>query len=115
MAEGNLGSKTSAKKEAAFLKDVALTAKDTIKSPGLKGTNESLRSLSRERKNYGDKMLSTGIVLVICPDPITGAIGLPLIAAGKALKSRASISIKDVLKESRETATLLRSNLELLR
>lgn len=111
---GEILSVSSARKEGKFAQQVAIDTLDTMRALDLKKTNQMLKSLTKKRGNFSNKMIQTGIVLVICPDPFTSAAGAPMILVGTLLKSRSAISLQDVFKEANETVSLLRSNLSLI-
>ena len=77
--------------------------------PGCEKAKESVSGLVRERKNYGDKLLQAGAVLLIIPDPITDAAAIPVLAAGKILSSRQSSNLKDIYSDLSKTLTSLAS------
>jgi len=54
-------------------------------------------------------MKKVGIALIAAPDPITGAIGVPLVAAAYALKSKQPASLDTLAKETRRLIQDLKS------
>lgn len=98
-----------ARKEAAFLKEVTNMVASRPRSLGLGETNKILNDLVKERGNSGKKMMKIGTALIIMPDPITGAIGVPLLVAGKMIDNRQSLNLKNVYEEVDRTLSSLSS------
>ena len=96
-----------ARKDAQFLNDFSNRISTLPRSLGTEQTSENLRSLVRDRKNYGDQLLRAGAVLLVIPDPVTSTAAIPVLAAGKAMKSRQSCNLKDVYQNLSETVTSL--------
>lgn len=101
--------RNSAAREAEFLKQVTTRIKDTAAPLGVKKSNESLKDLVKERKNYGAPLLKAGAVLLIIPDPITDAAAIPVLAAGKILSSRQGSNVKEVYGDLAKSLSSLKS------
>src|SRR5579875_232983 len=86
----------SARREARFLREFSERVQDSAFPLRVKETSESLKGLTRQRRNYGDSLIKAGVALLVIPDPITDAAAIPVLAAGKLLSSRQSSNLKDV-------------------
>lgn len=71
--------------------------------PSLGKTNKILKGVVVEKKNPGKKMMKIGAALILMPDPVTGAAGVPLVLLGKAISSRTGTNIKGVYAELQKT------------
>ena len=54
-------------------------------------------------------MKKAGIALILTPDPITGAVGVPLVAASYAMKKREPASLSNLAEETRRVLRDLQS------
>jgi hypothetical protein len=67
-----------------------------------RGTARALGSLQRAPAP-GTKITKIGFILLLCPDPLTTPIGVPMIIAGKLLeKVYNGATIKDVGQETKD-------------
>jgi len=99
----------AARKDNRFLTNLADRISTIPRTLETKHTSENLNGLVKERKNYGDQLLSAGTVLLLIPDPVTSTAAIPVLAAGRAMKSRQSSNLKDVYKNLSETISSLAS------
>ena len=100
---------SSLRKDAKFLKETSERVSTLPRKLGTEGTCDKLRDLVKTRKNHGDKLIKIGVAMIICPDPISSVAGVPLVMAGKLLRSRQSINIKDVFADLNQTMSSLSS------
>ncbi len=75
----------------------------------MRKTRQELHGLLREQWSGPKKMIKAGSLLVALPDPVTGMIGVPLLLAGIALRSRSSSNLKEVYRKGNEILTSLAS------
>jgi hypothetical protein len=99
----------AARRETAFLREVAGLVGSRPKSMGTSETTESLRDVLRERKNSGKNLMKLGAALLLMPDPITDVAAVPVLIAGKMVSARESVNIKGVYDEVRQTLSCLSS------
>ena len=72
-------------------------------------TNKCLKDLVKERGNSGKSLMKIGTALIIMPDPVTGAIGVPMLVAGKMIQNRQAANLKDVYNELNSMLSTLSS------
>lgn len=86
--EGKRQSFEGLRKDAKFLNNYSsLVSKcNSIRFLDLKKTNKILRSLIAEKRQGGERLTRAGAILLIAPDPITGAAALPVLALAQILK-----------------------------
>lgn len=77
--------------------------------PNTKETNALIRGTLKEKGDTGKKMMKIGAALVLMPEPVTSAAGVPLILMGKAISSRKGTNIAGVYEELRQTFDNLQS------
>ncbi len=76
-----------------------------------------IKSMSREHSKSGmaSKLKKAGVTLIALPDPVTGAVGVPVLAAGFALEKLGNRELKipevtaDLAKTMRELDKLRRN------
>ena len=71
-------------------------------------TGDHMRKLTKPN-SPSSTMKKVGVALIAAPDPITGAIGVPLVAAAYALKSKDPASLDSLAKETRRLIQDLKS------
>jgi len=71
-------------------------------------TGDHMRQLTKPN-SPSSTMKKVGVALIAAPDPITGAIGVPLVAAAYALKSKDPASLDSLAKETRRLIQDLKS------
>ena len=98
-----------AKREVALIKEATNLISSRPKPPSLEKTNESLIEITKERGNSGSKLMKVGTAMIIMPDPVTGAIGVPVLVAGKMISNRRASNLKNVYEEVNSTLTSLAS------
>ncbi|MDG6996018.1 MAG: hypothetical protein JRN52_08845 [Nitrososphaerota archaeon] len=98
-----------AKREVALIKEATNLISSRPKTPSLEKTNESLIGITKERGNSGSKLMKVGTAMIIMPDPVTGAIGVPVLVAGKMISNRRASNLKNVYEEVNSTLTSLAS------
>jgi len=99
----------TARRNVSLIKETTSLLKDRNPPPSLRETNGSLKDLTKERRDTSKKLLTLGAALLIIPDPITDIAAVPVLIAGKVMQSRASIGVKNVHAELRETLSQLSS------
>ena len=78
--------------------------------PNVSGTNKLIRETLKDRSDTGKKMMKLGAALVMMPEPVTSAAGVPLILVGKALSLRQTTTISGVYEELKQTLDDLSSS-----
>ena len=99
----------TARRNVSLIKDATSLLNDRNPPPSLRETNASLKDITKERHDTSRKLLTLGAALLIVPDPITDMAAVPVLIAGKVMQSRASIGVKNVHAELRETLSQLSS------
>ncbi len=97
------------KKDARFLREYAGIASERGQYLDLGKTNSVIRDLVRKKGEGGDKLVKAAAILLICPDPITGAAALPLLAAAKIKSSKKSSDLSRIYESVNKIATSLSS------
>ena len=100
---------SSLRKDAKFVKEISERVSTLPRKLETEETCEKIRDLAKTRKNHGDKLMKIGVAMIICPDPVSSVAGVPLVIAGKLLRSRQSISMKDVFSDLNRTMNSLSS------
>lgn len=85
--------------EARLIKEATSLLSSRPRVPNIGNANECMKDLIKEQGNSGKNLVRVGTAMIILPDPITGAIGVPLLVAGKVLQSRQSVNLKGVYEE----------------
>ncbi|MDA4130144.1 MAG: hypothetical protein OK457_05200 [Thaumarchaeota archaeon] len=98
-----------AKKNVDLIKESAGLVSKRQPLPSFKETNAGLNDLVKKRSDNGKKLIALGTALIIMPDPITGAVGVPLLIGGKMMQRRQSSNIKNIYEEMRSTLNSLSS------
>ncbi len=96
------------RREAMLLKERANLLATRISLPKSTEATKLAKGAVKERSNIGKNMQRVGTALVIIPDPITGAAGVPLLAVGKALQLRQGTNIAETYQEFNKTMKALR-------
>lgn len=96
------------KKEAKLIREQSNLLTTRISLPKSQTATKLAKDAVKEKSNIGKSMLKVGTALVIIPDPITGAAGVPLMAAGKILESRQGASITETYRKLEETLKAIR-------
>lgn len=97
------GPVAAARRDVKLVKDAANLLSTRPNPPNLAEANKVIKNIVRERGNTGKKMLKLGAALILIPDPITGAAGVPILVAGSLLHARQGANVKEVYNELRET------------
>ena len=98
-----------AKKDARFLREYSEIASERSQSLELGKANSEIHDLVRKKGEGGDKLVKAAAILLICPDPITGAAALPLLAAAKIKSSKKSSDLSRVYESINNLATSISS------
>jgi hypothetical protein len=85
-----------AKKDVSFLNEYSKIAKERVSNLELGKVNSELHQLVKKKGEGGDKLVKAAAILLICPDPVTGAAALPLLAAAKIKSARKSSDLSRV-------------------
>ena len=85
------------------MKEAAQSLSSRPSMPSLTETNKALKDVVVEKKNPGKKMMKMGAALILMPEPVTSAAGIPMVLFGKAISSRTGTNIKDVYEELQRT------------
>jgi hypothetical protein len=99
----------TARRDASLIKDATSLLKERTLPPSLRETNQRVKDLTKERRDSSKKFLTLGAALLIMPDPITDMAAVPVLIAGKVMQSRATINVKNVYSELRQTLNQLSS------
>ena len=99
-----------AKKDAKFLKEYSDIAKERSRALELGKANGEIHKLVKKRGEGGDRLTKAAAILLICPDPITGAAALPLLAAAKIKRSKKSSDLSRVYESINNISTSLSSD-----
>jgi hypothetical protein len=99
----------SARKDAAFMKELAERIQSRPRSLDTSRTSDSLKDIVRERRNSGKNLMRLGAALLIIPDPITDVAAVPVLIVGKVVSARETVNIKGVYEEVRKTLSCLSS------
>ena len=71
----------------------------------LKSKNRSLK----RHNNIGKKMSAVGVALIVCPDPFTAVVGVPLFVLGGIVsRTHTSMSLKDIREEANSVVKTLK-------
>ncbi len=105
------------RKDARLLRDYGnhIETKNRERFVELRKTNNTLRSLVTEKRTGGQKLTQAAAVLLLAPDPITGAAALPVLLAAqiKKMKSEKRSDLQRILDGANENFTSLLSSAEL--
>ena len=96
------------RREAMLIKERANLLASRIGLPKSTEATKLAKGTVKERSNIGKNMQRVGTALLIIPDPITGAAGVPLLAVGKALQMRQGTNIAETYQEFNQTMKALR-------
>ena len=96
-----------ARSNASQIKLATSLLKERTPTPNLHETARVVKDVVRERRDPSKKLLTLGAALLIMPDPFTDMAAVPVLIAGKVMQSRASINVKNVHDEMRQTLSLL--------
>jgi hypothetical protein len=55
----------------------------------------------KERPDPGKKMMKIGAALILMPEPVTSAAGVPMVILGKAISSNRGTTLSGVYEEMR--------------
>jgi hypothetical protein len=97
----------TARRNASLITDATSLLKERTMPPSLHETNRVVKDLVKERRDSSKKLLTLGAALLIMPDPITDVAAVPVLVTGKVMQSRATINVRNVYNEMRETLTQL--------
>ncbi len=62
---------------------------------------DNIRGLNKKH-NLGRKMSSLGLALILCPDPFSDVVGVPLFVSGELVnRVYSSLTVDDVMKETK--------------
>ena len=98
-----------ATKDAKFLNEYSKIVKERSKGVELGNANSEIGKFVKKRRDGGDTLVKAATVLLICPDPITGAAALPLLAAAAAKSRKKSTDLERVYRSVNEIASALSS------
>ncbi len=99
----------AARRNASLIKDATSLLHERTLPPSLHETNRAMKDLTKERRDTSKKLLTLGAALLIMPDPITDVAAVPVLIAGKVMQARATINVKNVYSEMRQTLNQLSS------
>jgi hypothetical protein len=106
----DLSSETAAaRKNAKLIMEAAGLLASREPPPNFSETNKLLREIIRERGDPGKKLMKLGTALIIFPDPITGAAGVPMLIIGKALSSNRGANVSEIYDELRKSLEVIHS------
>lgn len=71
--------------------------------PSLPKTSKVVKGVVAEDKNAGKKMMKVGTALILMPEPVTSAAGIPMVILGRALSSKTGTNVKGVYEELHKT------------
>lgn len=71
--------------------------------------NGNIRKFVTKRREGGDTLVKAAAILLICPDPVTDAAGLALLAAAKVKSSKKSSDLERVYESVNKISTSLSS------
>ncbi len=81
-----------------------------VKPLELAKANKEIRQFSKKRREGGDTLVKAAAILLICPDPVTGAAALPLLAAAKIKSSKKSSDLQRVYESANKIITSISSD-----
>lgn len=91
-----------------LIKEQSILLTNRIGLPKSEEATKIVKDAVKEKSNIGKNMMKLGTALVIIPDPVTGAAGVPILAVGKILQSRQGASISETYRELNETLRAIR-------
>lgn len=87
------------KRNALLLKNAAITLSSRPAMPSLSEANKSIKGVVAEDKNVGKRMMKVGAALILMPEPVTSAAGVPMVLLGRMISSNAGTNINGVYQE----------------
>jgi hypothetical protein len=69
----------------------------------VRGATQELKSTSKSLKgrgNVGKRISAVGLTLIVCPEPFTSIVGVPMLVLGGILTHRSSLALKDIRNET---------------
>ena len=96
------------RKNVKLIKEQTSLLTERIGLPKSEEATKVVKDAVKEKSNIGKNLVKVGTALIIIPDPITSAAGVPIAAVGKVLDSRQGASIAETLREFDQTIKVLR-------
>ncbi len=97
------------KRTGKLLKEAARSISSRPSMPCLGESNKLVKGVVAENKNVGKKMMKVGAALILMPEPVTSAAGVPMVLLGRAISSKTGTNIKGVYEELEKTLRSLTS------
>ena len=98
-----------ARRRLQLINEAAKMIASRSSMPKTQETRALIRATLKEQSDPGKKMMKIGTALVMMPEPVTSAAGVPLILVGKTLSSRKGTTVAGVYEELRLTFNSLSS------
>lgn len=97
------------KRTVRLLKEATRSVSSRPSMPSLGETNKLVKGVVAENKNVGKKMIKVGAALILMPEPVTSAAGVPMVLMGRVMSSKTGTNIKGVYEELEKTLKSLSS------